>query len=341
LPENQAIIAAAGSSKTETVIERALQDPAKRTLITTYTLENLAQITRRIEARQRVIPPHVCVMTWFSFLMNHAVRPYQAAVLGEIDFIRGLNFHGKHGKYVRKAEPDKYFLDVNRDIYRNGVSDFACVANGDSGGSVIGRLEQCFDQIFVDEVQDLVAYDLDFLDLLFRSQIAITVVGDPRQHTFSTNTSSKNKRYQGAGFIDWLKERSDICECEERSTSDRCNQQICDFASSIFPEFDPLESAWSADYGQDGIHRVSASNLDAYMAAYDPTVLRWSRSSNTQGLDAINIGVAKGSTYERVLIFPTKAMRNFLSDGDSDALSAREKFYVAVTRARHSVGFAL
>ncbi|HVY77596.1 MAG TPA: UvrD-helicase domain-containing protein [Solirubrobacterales bacterium] len=341
MPKNLAIIAAAGSRKTETVIERALEDPGKRTLITTYTQENLAQIARRIEARVRVIPSHLTVMTWFSFLINHAIRPYQCSVLGEIDFIRGLNFKGKHGMYVQKSDPEKYFLDSNRDIYRNGVSDFACLANENSGGSVVGRLEQLFDQIFIDEVQDLVGFDLDLLDLLLKSRIAITIVGDPRQHTLSTNTSSKNKKYQGKGFLDWLKKRSDICDCEIRSTSDRCNSRICELASSIFPEFEPLESIGEPVHGQDGIHLISVAELPAYVKAYRPTILRWNRNANTQGLEAINIGVSKGSTYERVLIFPTKPMRNFLTDGNASKLSAPEKLYVAVTRARHSVGFVL
>jgi DNA helicase-2/ATP-dependent DNA helicase PcrA len=341
LPENHAIIAAAGSRKTETVIERALESPSERTLITTYTLENLAQITRRIEARTRVVPPHIRVMTWFSFLMSQAVRPYQAAVLGEIDVIRGLNFHGQRGRFVKKNKPDDYFLDSRSDIFRNGVSEFACAADDHSGGSVIARLEQCFDRIFIDEVQDLVGYDLEFLDRLFKSGIDITVVGDPRQHTFSTNTSPKNKAYRGAGLITWLKKRSNICVCEERSTSYRCNQQICDFASTIFPEFDPVTSTWTSDHAQDGIHLVRVSDLTAYRAAYRPKILRWNRTSNTHGLDAINIGVAKGCTYDRVLIFTTKPMRNFITDGDATKLTAKEKFYVAVTRARYSVGLVI
>lgn len=162
----------------------------------------------------------------------------------------------------------------------------------------------------------------------------------PRQHTFSTNTSPKNKKYRGAGLTSWFEERSKICSCEKRSTSDRCNQQICDFASTIFPEFDALASTWTPDHGQDGIHLVETSDVAAYRAAYNPIILRWSRNSNTHGLSAINIGIAKGCTYNRVLIFTTKPMRDFIADGEAK-LKAREKFYVAATRARHSVGFVL
>ena len=341
MAENLAIIAAAGSLKTETVIERALEDPGQKVLITTYTRENLAQIIRRIEDRVSVVPANVSVMTWFSFLISQAVRPYQCAVLDCVGFARGLNFQGKRQKSAKKAEPERYFFDSNHDIYRDGVSDFACLADECAGGSVISRLEQRFSRIYIDEVQDLVGYDLEFLDLLFKSKIAVTVVGDPRQHTFSTNTSMKNKKYQGPGFLDWLKERTDNCSCEERATSARCSQEICDFASTIFPEFDPLIATRESRHGQDGIHIVDPGDLESYVAKYRPKVLRHQRNVNTRGLEAINIGVSKGCTYDRVLIFPTKPMRTFLEDGDPSKLKAPEKLYVAVTRACHGVAFVV
>jgi hypothetical protein len=58
-------------------------------------------------------------------------------------------------------------------------------------------------------------------------------------------------------------------------------------------------------------------------------------------LAAINIGVSKGSTYERVLIFPTKPMQKYLETGDATKLKAPERLYVAVTRARYSVAFVV
>jgi hypothetical protein len=57
------------------------------------------------------------------------------------------------------------------------------------------------------------------------------------------------------------------------------------------------------------------------------------------GLPAMNIGVAKGSTFDRVLIFPTKPMKQYLADGEPTKLRAPERLYVAVTRARHSAAF--
>jgi DNA helicase-2/ATP-dependent DNA helicase PcrA len=55
----------------------------------------------------------------------------------------------------------------------------------------------------------------------------------------------------------------------------------------------------------------------------------------------MNIGVAKGSTFDRVMIFPTKPMLRYLDDKDETKLKAPERLYVAVTRARFSVAFVV
>src|SRR5437588_511545 len=91
-PSNRAVIAAAGSGKTEYIIGRTLELPAtRRVLITTYTRYNCDQIFGRIQTANGCTPPHVSVQGWFSFLMNQAARPYQSSVTGQIDFVRALN----------------------------------------------------------------------------------------------------------------------------------------------------------------------------------------------------------------------------------------------------------
>lgn len=337
---NTAIIAAAGGRKTQGIIDAALSNHTARVLITTYTNQNLNQIRARIQARVGVFPPNVHTAGWFSFLLSQGVRPYQSAVFKTAGLVGGLNFVGKRPFYAR-ANTRQYYLDSNADVYRDGVADLVCRIDVASGGRVIRRLEQVFDHIFIDEVQDLVGYDLDLLDRLLRSKVAITVVGDPRQHTFATSNVSKNKKYRGAGFVDWINERSDICIQEHRNESHRCQQEICDFASALFPDFPALTSAHADATGHDGIHEVSHFEVLAYVEEHRPQVLRWNKKSNTQGLPALNIGVSKGSTYDRVLIFPTTPMRQYLQHRDPSRLKAPEMLYVAVTRARHSVAFVV
>jgi DNA helicase II / ATP-dependent DNA helicase PcrA len=342
-PTNCAVIAAAGSRKTQGIIEAALAAPRdRRVLITTYTRENCDEIIRRIHRAHGCMPPTVKVTPWFTFLINQAARPYQSTITGRIDYARSLNFKGQHPWGVPRARPLRYYFDRNADFYRNGVSEFAVHADRATGGLVIQRLEALYDEIYIDELQDLAGYDFEFLDLLFASDILVTVVGDPRQHTYSTNQSRKNTRYRGHAMVEWLEQRSDVCPIEYRNDSWRCNQEICDWADGIYPDLPKTTSRNHERTGHDGVFLVVREDVLDYVEKYRPvTVLRWDRGCNTMGLPALNIGLSKGSTYPRVLIFPTKPMVQYLKSRNPTPLRAPEHLYVAVTRAQYSVAFVV
>ncbi len=55
----------------------------------------------------------------------------------------------------------------------------------------------------------------------------------------------------------------------------------------------------------------------------------------------MNMGVSKGLEFPHVLIRPTKPIRQWLTSADAGKLKpvTATKLYVAMTRARHSVGF--
>lgn len=222
------------------------------------------------------------------------------------------------------------------------MSDFASELNKKTEGAVVDRLERIYSHLLIDEVQDLVGYDLDVLDLLFSSHINVTVVGDPRQHTFATNLGSRNKKYRGAELAQWFTERERKCTLETRDYSYRCNQAICDFADKIFPQMPPTTSRKVPVSGHDGVFTIPKSLLANYLRNCGPaTALRYDKNAKTCGLPAMNIGLAKGSTHDRVIIFPTEPMLAFLADGDASKLKSPEKLYVAVTRACFSVAFVV
>ncbi|MDB5162770.1 MAG: helicase [Candidatus Saccharibacteria bacterium] len=336
---NLAIIAAAGSRKTEYVIDKALGMPDKNVLITTYTNENQRQIIERIQAKSNgTVPAHITVLGWFTFLVNECARPYQNAFTLKPGYMKSLNFIGERYRLTSKNSLS-YFFDKNRDIYRNGVSDFACDVNQITGGKVIARLEQIWDHIFIDEVQDLVGFDLDLLDRLFDSTIGITLVGDPRQYMVPTNTASKYKKYKKEGLLDWFEERKAKVTIEPRVQSHRCNQTICDFADALFPNMPSTESLNTEVTGHDGIFIIPRADVAAYVATYKPTILRENKNTDTEGLAAINIGVSKGSTYDRVLIFPASTVIQYYKNRDLENFKSRERLYVAATRARFSATF--
>ncbi len=338
---NHAVIAAAGSRKTQQIIDSALAVQAEPVLITTYTRENQRQIIKRIHDQVGVLPENLTVMGWFALLISQGARPYQRVLTGSPGKITGLNFKGRRNRYINKRDIDRYYFDPAGALYRDGVSEFVHHLNAATDGAVIQRLERVYRHVFVDEVQDLVGYDLEVLDLLFRSASHVTVVGDPRQHTLSTNLGPKNKKYRGAGLLDWLAERAELCAVEERNESHRSNQKICDFADTIYPNLPGTTSMQTDITGHDGVFFIHEDDVPNYCETYDPVVLRDSRRFECMGLSALNIGVAKGSTYDRVLLFPTKPMLSFLEHGDPSKLKAPERLYVAVTRARFSVAIVV
>lgn len=338
---NTAILAAAGSRKTECVVEEALAAGDGRVLITTYTDENQRHIVRRIEQKVGVVPQNITIMGWFRFLITQCVKPYQRALTGEPFMISGLNFKGRRRRFTRKDDL-RYFVDRNADLYRDGVSDLAVQLNEKTHGAVIERLDRIYSRILIDEVQDLVGYDLDILDLLLSSRIGLLAVGDPRQHTFATNLGPRNKRYRGVGLAQWFHAREGRCKLETRNFSYRCNQAICDFADGLFPDLPRTKSRDVSATGHDGIFVVPARKLGSYLRDHGPvTALRHDKRADTFGVAATNIGVAKGSTHDRIIIFPTKPMLGYLADGDASKLKAPERLYVAVTRARFSVAFVV
>jgi superfamily I DNA/RNA helicase len=283
------------------------------------------------------------VLSWFGLLMNQAARPYQSAITGRIDYGRSLNFKPNPNRYATKERPLGYYFDSNGDFYRNVLADFVVEADRRSGGRVIRRLGRLYDAIYVDELQDLAGSDLHFLRLLFASAIQVTLVGDPRQGTYTTNQSNTNKRYRREGIAKWLDDRvaDRTCVLEERTESWRCNQQICDWADALYPDMPRTVSRNDARTGHDEVVYLAREDVEPYTEKFQPRVLRWSRTADTQGLPAMNFGMSKGSTFDRVLIFPTKPITEYLITKDVSKLKARAHLYVAVTRAKHSVAFVV
>ncbi|MFE7461027.1 UvrD-helicase domain-containing protein [Streptomyces sp. NPDC057554] len=206
---------------------------------------------------------------------------------------------------------------------------------------VIDRLSRMYDQIYIDEIQDMAGYDLELLDLLMKSPIAVTVVGDPRQATFVTNNATKNKQFKGSGIVEWLGKRADLCLVENRVESYRCNQEICDFADGLQPDLARTVSKNTEITGHDGIFAIRKSAVLEYAEKYAPTVLRWDKRADTCGLESMNMGTSKGSTFDRVLIFPTAPMVKYYKTRDCTQAGDKAKLYVAVTRAKYSAAFVL
>ncbi len=340
--DNRIILASAGSRKTTYLVDEAFALSAKRILITTFTNQNADQLRKYFYQKYGCIPPTVTILPWFTFLLSHCVRPYQHFKYDKHRIDKLILSEGISARYKAESDDKHYLLD-KRTIYSDKLSKFSIKCNELSSGLVIDRLESLFDLLFVDEVQDFSGEDLDLLQVFLASKIRLTCVGDPRQSTFSTNNSRKNSRFKGfeieKKFRGW--ERKGLCTISSRTDCYRSVQSICDFGDRLYPSMANTVSKNMETVDHLGIFCISKKEAIAYHQTFSPQSLCWNILSNTLGLDAINFGLSKGSTFDRVLIFPTKEIENYLQTGNPENLKdgTKAKLYVAITRAKFSVTF--
>jgi len=120
----------------------------------------------------------------------------------------------------------------------------------------------------------------------------------------------------------------------------RCNSLICELSNKLFLDFTPASSGNNKVTSHDGVFLINRSDIDKYLSAFSPIQLRDNvRSKVNNNYPVLNFGESKGLSFDRVLIYPTKPFIEWLADNNSElAPTSRSKFYVALTRARYSVG---
>ena len=340
---NRIILASAGSGKTTTIVSEAAREYGIRSALVTYTNNSEAELRIRANGICGCVPPHLRTATWFGFLLQHLVRPYQrAAYPGRV---RGLAFvNGMSARGISEADTQRHYFGRPGDMYIDKVSKFACKLIQETNGKPVDRLAQIVDRIYVDEVQDLAGYDLALIEHLLDSDIEVVLVGDHRQATFKTNQSAKNRRYGRQRIIDKFEawEVDGRARIETHNHSYRCVQEVCDAADRLFPNVEGTKSRNHARTGHDGLFLVRQRDVFGYVERFSPQTLRYNRRmKNVPGIP-YNFGEAKGMTFERVLIFPHKRLLTYCLTGKlNDAGKELPKIYVAMTRARQSVGIVV
>jgi DNA helicase-2/ATP-dependent DNA helicase PcrA len=348
---NKLLIASAGAGKTTFLIKKAIN--CKGTvLLTTFTKANEEEIKKKFyKLNNGAIPAHVTIRTWFSFLIEHGAKPYQGKLTNKninglllTNEKSGIKYRGKrHPVYYRKTEIDKYYFSKDYNIYSDKLSEFAVECNRISNGCVIDRISTLFKYIFIDEVQDMAGYDLEFIKKLLNTESIIKMAGDPRQVTYHTHFPQKYKKYSNGKTEDFIVDKCGNLYCDIDKTtlrgSWRSNQIICDFANNIFPDEPGFDSLADKVTIHDGVYLVKEKDVNRYLKKYDPIQLRYSKSKKVNpNYKVKSFGGSKGSTHKRVLIYPTSKIEDWLfANKKIDSFETKCKFYVAVTRAKHSV----
>lgn len=352
---NKLIIAAAGSGKTTLLVNEALKNSSEKILITTYTQANEEEIRKKFFEVNQFIPENITIQTWFSFLLKHGVKPYQGCLFDEkinglilVNSRSAVKYTNKKGIpvcYKEDDELEKYYFTNNRKIYSDKLSKFVFRCNKLSNGNVIDRISRIYSHIYIDEVQDLAGYELELLKLLFKSKSIVFMVGDPRQVTYLTHHERKYSKYTNGLIKEFInKECKNInCEIDESSlnVSHRNNQKICDFSAKLYPYYNSCKSTQNDKTEHDGVFLVKMKDVEKYLQKYNPLQLRLNRT--TKGIyknyHVLNFGESKGLSFDRVLILPTINMCKWLKNNNQKLKNkTRSQFYVAITRAKYSVG---
>ena len=347
------IIAAAGSGKTTYLVKEALKITSDRVLITTFTNANEHEIRTKFFKSNGSIPENVTVQTWFSFLLQHGVKPYQDVLISSDISISGLllvnsksaikvNIKG-HPIYFPETDVRHYYFSDSMKIYSDKIAKFTYEANVSTKGLITDRIRRIYPHIFIDEVQDLAGYDLELIHLLLKTSSNVIMVGDPRQVTYHTHEEAKNKKYSHGKIDQFIcdKCKDTNVEIDKNSlkTTHRNCKQICSFANSIFPDLEPCDADEKDLTGHDGVFFVKPTDVDKYLNLYSPTQLRNNKTVPVNpSYDVFNFGESKGQTFKRTLIYPTEPIVKWVEDNSSKLeFQSQSKFYVAVTRAECSV----
>lgn len=344
---NRFILACAGAGKTTILVDEALKFN-KRILLTTFTVENTNKIIEKIQEKTNgIVPPNIIVKPWYTFLLSDCIRPYQY-YLGCNERICNMILSDTRENQKLKKDNIRMRYFIADSVIGERLSELSFLCNEKSNGKIFKRLKEVYSAIFIDEAQDLAGYDFELLHKIIDEGIQLHIVGDNRQKTYKTSRTNKNEKYNNDISI-WFKdmEKKRKCVYQEINESRRSNQLICDLASKLYPEQSKILSI-SEEYSDfTGIFKIHSTNLKKYISLFfeQPMILVWDKDFKPKAMNypSRNFGESKGTEYKNIVIIPTASIIKYLKKGDLSLLKdyTKNKLYVAITRAFHSVAFLI
>jgi hypothetical protein len=187
-------IAGAGAGKTYGLAEALITHikactSHKKTFALTYTNSATTKIVQEIIKQHGFIPPNLCIQTVHSFLLNEIIYPFSSFTLGDVYNDTSIMPVGKpqfkSGLFKRLREKNvihaENVYNISKQIVDATVSRHSNGAKKAKVRRLLAILENCFNKIFIDEVQDLDADGLRFFEVLGSNGIDVYMIGDPKQ----------------------------------------------------------------------------------------------------------------------------------------------------------------
>lgn len=336
-------LACAGAGKTTSIIKEALKLKDKRILITTFTNENEENIKRKFyEVNEGIIPENIKIQSWYKFLLRECFKPYLKTFFSEDIRPRGFVLvNDVSGKY-KKKEDIRHYMNESGQVYSDKLSKLMfqndCVKK-----VVMNRLSKMYDQIFIDEVQDMASWDLDLIKEIHTSNIDLIMVGDMLQRTYVTTKEMKNKKNKKALNVqEYLIEegiKSVIVDSETLKYTHRCSKQVCEYVKEKFEvEIDVCHCCDRSTTENCNVLFIKSDKTEEILRDGNTMQILYNKKSKfNKKYSAINMGKSKGIDYDNVIVYPSGTMKKFLMGKFDLSERERSKLYVALTRARGNV----
>lgn len=323
------VLAVAGAGKTSSIINALSSD--RRSLILTYTNENLRSLHGSIVKKFGYVPRGITVMSYFSFLYVFCFRPFFSYALNDNSYTWELPLSGPGAPGKSSL---RHYMTKKRYMYSNRVAKYII----ENGGipKIISRIEKHFDDLFIDEVQDFAASDFNLILEICAANINMLFVGDFFQHTFDTSRDGAIRMNLHKGGVDrFASEFQRVgCEVDNESLSKtyRCSPTICRFITEKLGIY--IESSRE---DATAIHLVDDPILAERLFFDDTKVKLFYKESHRYACRANNWGRCKGlnSYHDVCVVLNQTTYRLFYSSRLTElAESTRNKLYVACSRAR-------
>lgn len=331
--DKRVVFAVAGSGKTSHIINDLKTD--SKTLILTYTENNLLNIKNRILQKFGKIPVGIKVYSYFQFLYSFCFRPLYGHELKS----NGINWQVPpvYTLKMKRSNP-KFYVDNYNRLYSNRIAKL--IEQLGIVDEVIERIEKYFDSICIDEVQDFAGHDFNFLLSIFPAKINQLFVGDFYQHTFDTSRDGNVNNSLHDCFEKYKAKFAKvgyIVDEELLSKSHRCSPTVCGFVTeNLSIHIDSHRS----DPTQ--IEFIECQNhANQLMACPDTAKLFYQDSRKYKGYTE-NWGATKGlDCFENICIILNDTTLKLFQSGKLTELKpqTKNKFYVACTRAKQNIYF--
>lgn len=313
--------AVAGSGKTSYIVNHLSIDI--RSLIITYTTANQKNLKQKVIDKFGFHPPNINIYGYYEFLLNFIIKPLCPYGVKEICF-ESPNF--------RNPNP---FTSDKKMIYSNRSAKYIL----DNLPNFKQRMNKYFDEVYIDEMQDLASDDFKWMLSLSELNIPVTLVGDFFQNTFASSRRGnhlKNLYQDYDNYQKMIVESGFEFDTTTLKKSFRCTSTVCNFIKEKIGI--DIESD-NSDYSE--LRLITDADDIEQILENDSIKKLFYRISKRYKMNGDNWGNSKGMTFDSVcVVLNDTTYKNFTNDKLNElAPQTMSKFYVACTRTSGDLWF--